>query len=218
MKILLVEDNLAITRGLEYAFEGMEYSVYSCPSIEEVQNYLKNETPNMIVMDICLKDGNGLEFYEEEIKRLNIPTIFLTAQDDEETVVKGLILGEDYLTKPFSTKELLIRIEKILRRKNENTVIRVSDISFDMDKMVVYRKDERLDLTSIELKILHLLFLNLNKVVRRGTIIEKVWEWTGNDIEDNTVTVYMKRIREKLGTDIIVTHKGIGYHIDKDEK
>jgi len=153
------------------------------------------------------------------IKEKNIPTIFLTARDDEETIVKGLNIGaEDYMTKPFSTKELLARINRIILRINKNTIITVKDIKFDIDKMEVYKNDKLIELTSLEIKILQLLFMSLNKVVRRSFIIDKIWEWTGNDINDNTVTVYLKRIREKLDTDIILTIKGIGYRIDKNEQ
>lgn len=107
---------------------------------------------------------------------------------------------------------------KIILRKNKNTIIKIKDISFDIDKMVVYKENKPIELTSLELKILHLLFMNINKVVTRNEIIDKIWEWTGNDINDNTVTVYLKRIREKIKTDIIITIKGIGYRIDKNEK
>lgn len=109
----------------------------------------------------------------------------------------------------------MARIKKILLRQKKNTILTVQDISFDIDKMVVYKNNEPIDLTSLELKILHMLFLNLNKVVKRDDIIEKIWEWTGNDVNDNTVTVYLKRIREKLQTDIIITIKGMGYRIDE---
>ena len=109
----------------------------------------------------------------------------------------------------------MARIKKILLRQKKNTILTVQDISFDIDKMVVYKNNEPIDLTSLELKILHMLFLNLNKAVKRDDIIEKIWEWTGNDVNDNTVTVYLKRIREKLQTDIIITIKGMGYRIDE---
>ena len=146
---------------------------------------------------------------------MNIPTIFLTAKDEEDDIVMGLNMGaEDYITKPFSTKELLARVNKVLLRSKKQSVIKVKDIKFDMDKMVVYKNDEELVVTSLELKLLNLLFLNMNKVVNRNTILDKIWEWTGNDVDDHTVTVYFKRIREKLGTDIITTIKGIGYRID----
>lgn len=219
MKILLIEDNQAIAKGLEYSLANIGYEVAIANTVHSARNYFKNDTADLIILDISLPDGDGLLLYKEKINGLNIPTIFLTAKDDEETIVTGLTLGaEDYIIKPFRTKELLVRIEKILLRKTNNTILTVRDISFDLDKMVVYKDKDVLELTSLELKILHLLFTNLNKVVRRGTIIEKIWELTGNDIEDNTVTVYMKRIREKLGSDIIVTLKGIGYRIDADEK
>ena len=171
---------------------------------------------DLIILDVALPDGNGFDLYQNTIKNLNIPTIFLTARDDEIDIVKGLELGaEDYITKPFGTKELLARIKKILLRQKKNTILTVQDISFDIDKMVVYKNNEPIDLTSLELKILHMLFLNLNKAVKRDDIIEKIWEWTGNDVNDNTVTVYLKRIREKLQTDIIITIKGMGYRIDE---
>ena len=152
-------------------------------------------------------------------KNKKIPTIFLTARDDEDDIVKGLELGaEDYITKPFSTKELIARINKIVARSKQNLILKVKDIEFDIDKMAVYKNKEQIQLTSLELKILSLLFSNINKVVTRNYIIEKIWEWTGNDVNDNTVTVYLKRIREKLNSDIIVTIKGIGYRIDENKE
>lgn len=149
----------------------------------------------------------------------HIPTIFLTAEDDEETVVKGLNLGaDDYITKPFSTKELMARVNRVLLRNKKDTIVRVGEVSFDLDKMIVTKNEEPVNLTSLELKLLHLLFLNVNKVVSRNAILDKIWEWTGNDVDDHTVTVYLKRIREKIGNDVIITVKGIGYRIDCHEK
>ena len=145
----------------------------------------------------------------------NIPSIFLTARDSEDDIVKGLELGaEDYMTKPFSTRELLARIKRNIMKKQNNTIITIQDISFDLDKMQVSKNNKVIPLTRLEIKILYLLFTNLGRVVRRDYMIEKIWEWTGNDVNDNTVTVYLKRIREKLQTDIIITIKGIGYRID----
>ena len=204
MKILLVEDNFSVMEGLVYLLRENGYDVIQASNYKEARLML-GESVDLIILDISLPDGNGIDLYKRFVKELNIPTIFLTAKDDEETVVKGLTIGaEDYVTKPFSSKELLVRISKIFMRLNKNSVIKVKDI--------------KLNLTSLEIKILSLLFTNLNKVVTRNYIIEKVWEWTGNDIEDNTVTVYLKRIREKLSSDIIFSIKGIGYRIDSDEK
>ena len=215
MKILLVEDNETIAKALKYALEQENYKV-TCAENEKETLQSLNEEIALIILDVSLPDGNGFELYEKNIKKLNIPTIFLTAKDEENDIIKGLELGaEDYITKPFSAKELMVRMKKILLRQKKNTILKVQDISFDIDKMVVYKNEEKLELTSLELKILHMLFLNMNKVVTRNDIIEKIWEWTGNDVNDNTVTVYLKRIREKLQTDIIITIKGIGYRIDE---
>ena len=219
MKILLVEDNELLAKGLIYSLEQKEYIVLHAVNINETLKIIEKEKIDIAILDISLPDGNGFDLYKNYIKKKEIYTIFLTAKDEEDDIVKGLELGaEDYITKPFSTKELLARMNKIILRKNKNTIIKVKDISFDIDKMVVYKEEKQIELTSLELKILHLLFMNINKVVTRNEIIDKIWEWTGNDINDNTVTVYLKRIREKIKTDIIITIKGIGYRIDKDEK
>ncbi len=216
MKILLVEDNEPIAKGLKYSLEQQGYELIHKLNIKETVEYLNKYKPELIILDISLPDGNGFELYKENIKYKEIKTIFLTAKDDEDDIVKGLELGaEDYITKPFGTKELIARINKIFLREKKNFIIKVQDIKFDVDKMVVYKNKEKIELTSLELKILHLLFMNLNKVVTRDKIIDKIWEWTGNDVNDNTVTVYMKRIREKLQVDIINTVKGIGYRIDE---
>ena len=219
MNILLVEDNTTIIKGIKYSFEVNNYTVVAKSSVKEATNYLsKNERVDLAILDIALPDGNGIKLYENEVKTRGIPAIFLTAKDDEETVVKGLNIGaEDYITKPFSIKELLARVNKILLRLNKHSIIQVKDISIDMDKMIVTKNGSKIELTSLELKLLHLLFLNVNKVVTRNTILDKIWEWTGNYVDDHTVTVYSKRIREKLGTDIIVTIKGIGYRIDSEK-
>ena len=216
MQILLIEDNLTIIKGLTYTLKQNNYEVYACKNLLETISYLKdNPKLNLIILDVTLPDGNGFTFFTDNLKTLNIPTIFLTAKDEEDDIVRGLEIGaEDYLTKPFSTKELLARINKILLRQKHNSILKVGDISFDMDKMLVYKDTIKLELTPLELKLLHLLFLNLNKLVSRNTILDKIYEWTGNDVDSHTITVYFQRIRQKLGTDIISTVKGLGYRID----
>ena len=216
MQILLIEDNLTIIKGLTYTLKQNNYEVYACKNLLEAISYLKdNPKLNLIILDVTLPDGNGFTFFTNNLKTLNIPTIFLTAKDEEDDIVRGLEIGaEDYLTKPFSTKELLARVNKILLRQKHNSILKVGDISFDMDKMLVYKDTIKLELTPLELKLLHLLFLNLNKLVSRNTILDKIYEWTGNDVDSHTITVYFQRIRQKLGTDIISTVKGLGYRID----
>lgn len=216
MRILLVEDNKNIVDGLIYAFKMNNYQLDYTSSVKDTLKYLEDNIPEVIILDVMLGDGNGFDLYSNNIKELDIPVIFLTARDDEDDIIKGLNLGaEDYMTKPFSTKELLVRVNKIILRKKKQSIIKVEDIYFDIDKMIVKKNDEEVRLTSLELKILQLLFINIGKVVRRNTILDKIWEWTGNDVDDHTLTVYLKRIREKLGTDIIITIKGIGYRIDE---
>ena len=216
MNILLIEDNENISDGLKYSLEKEKYHVMVCVSIEDTINYLEeNNSIDFAVIDVSLPDGNGFDLYQKYIKDKNIPSIFLTARDSEDDIVKGLELGaEDYMTKPFSTGELLARIKRNIMKKQNNTIITIQDISFDLDKMEVSKNNKVIPLTRLEIKILYLLFTNLGRVVRRDYMIEKIWEWTGNDVNDNTVTVYLKRIREKLDTDIIITIKGIGYRID----
>lgn len=217
MKILLVEDNEILAKGLIYSLEQKKYQVIHTLNVENTLKILKTEKIDLAILDVSLPDGNGFDLYRNNIKEKNISSIFLTAKDEEDNIVKGLELGaEDYITKPFSIKELMARINRIILRNKKNTIIQVQNIKFDMDKMVVYRDNENVELTNLELKILNLLFLNLNKVVKRSEIIDKIWEWRGNDVNDNTVTVYLKRIREKIKTDIIITIKGIGYRIDSE--
>lgn len=217
MNILLIEDNLVIANGLEYAFKKNNYNIFILSRVDDSIRYLDDNIPDLIILDVSLPDGNGFDLYENVIKKKEIPTIFLTASDLEDDVIKGLNLGaDDYMTKPFSMKELLARVNRIILRNKKVSIIKVKDISIDLDKMIVYKNNVVVDLSSLELKILHLLFININKVVRRDIILDKIWEWTGNDVDNHTVTVYLKRIREKIGSDIIVTIKGIGYRIDEE--
>lgn len=212
MKVLLVEDNSNIRESLEYSFSENNIDLVSKSCINDTIEYLDYNKVDAVILDVTLPDGNGFDLYKHYIMIKDIPTIFLTANDAEEDIVKAFEMGaSDYITKPFRTLELIARLNRILNKK----IIKVKDIIFDMNKMIVYKNDKVVNLTSLELKILNLLFNNINKVVSRDKIIESIWEWTGNDVNDNTVTVYMKRIREKLGSDIIVTIKGLGYRVDE---
>ena len=218
MNILLIEDTESIIKGLTYSFEKNNYNLTVKTTIKDSKEYLINNSDiDLIILDITLPDGNGFELFENTIKSLRVPTIFLTAKDEEDDIVKGLNVGaEDYITKPFSTKELMARVNRILLRSKKKSIIKIKDISFDMDKLVLMRDTTPIELTALELKLVNLLFNNLNKVVSRNVILDKIWDWTGNYVDDHTVTVYFKRIREKIGTDIITTIKGMGYRIDEE--
>lgn len=234
MKILLVEDNETIIMGLQYAFAAKGYQMQAFQSYSEARRYLSGllrhregaqkpedsqdeiVSADLIVLDISLPDGSGMDLFETYVRPLRLPAIFLTAVDEEETVVKALDLGaDDYVTKPFSTKELLARVNRALLRYKKESVLQIRQISFDMDKMVVTRDGRPVEFTSLELKLFHLLCSNLNQVLTRTVLLDKIWEWTGNDVDDHTVTVYMKRIREKIGDGIVMTVRGIGYRIDR---
>lgn len=213
MKILLVEDNKSISDNLKYTFNINNMDLDVTNNIKSTKEYLENNKPTLIILDVTLPDGNGFDLYKSDILKTNIPVIFLTACDIEENIVSALNMGaSDYITKPFRTLELIARINKILHKKT----IKIKDITIDMNKMIVSKNNNIINLTTLEYKILNLLIENINKVVTRERIIDSIWEWTGNDVNDNTVTVYMKRIREKLNSDIIITIKGIGYRIDEE--
>mgnify|MGYP004628885171 FL=1 len=213
MKILLVEDNKSISDNLKYTFNINNIDLDVTNNIKSTKDYLEYNKPSLIILDVTLPDGNGFDLYKSELSKMNIPIIFLTACDTEENIVEVLNMGaSDYITKPFRPLELIARINKILHKKT----IKIKDITIDMNKMIVTKNNEIINLTTLEYKILNLLIENINKVVTRDRIIDSIWEWTGNDVNDNTITVYMKRIREKLNSDIIVTIKGIGYRIDEE--
>lgn len=213
MKILLVEDNKSIIKGLEYAFAQNGYSCEYCLSLDEAVrkapfNY------DAAVLDIMLPDGNGFDLFKKIRRYSDLPVIFLTAVDDEDSVVNGLELGaDDYITKPFSTRELIARIKRVANKNSKKNIITVSGVTLDLDKSAVFENGKKLELTALEYKLLSLLMQNAGKVVTRELIFEKIWDVSGNFVNDNTLTVYIKRIRKKLDADIIKTVKGMGYQV-----
>ena len=213
MKILLVEDNKSIIKGLEYAFAQNGYSCEYCLSLDEAVrkapfNY------DVAVLDIMLPDGNGFDLFKKIRRYSDLPVIFLTAVDDEDSVVNGLELGaDDYITKPFSTRKLIARINQVTNKNSKKNIITVSGVTLDLDKSAVFENGKQLELTALEYKLLSLLMQNAGKVVTRELIFEKIWDVSGNFVNDNTLTVYIKRIRKKLDADIIKTVKGMGYQV-----
>lgn len=216
--ILLVEDDGAIREGLAFSFEQTEHELLTAENIKEARAIAERESLSLVLLDVSLPDGNGFNFYKTVLQGDGIPTIFLTARDDENDIVNGLELGaEDYITKPFSIKELMARVNRVLLRQKKSNILQAEDITFDMDRMEIKKAGELITFSSLEMKILQLFFENRNKVVSRNAVIDCIWDATGNDVYDHTVTVYIKRIREKMGTDIIKTVKGIGYRVDVKE-
>jgi DNA-binding response OmpR family regulator len=214
-RLLLVEDNTGIAEALEFTLKKSGYEVSVADTIAKADALVYNGGVSLVLLDVMLPDGNGFDFYKKILAPKGIPAIFLTARDEENDIVRGLTMGaEDYITKPFSTKELLARINRVFMRSKRETVLTAADITFDLEKHEVSKNGKKLELSSLELKILRLLFMNHDKAVKRSDVIDLIWQATGNDVYDHTVTVYIKRIKDKLGTDIIKTIKGIGYRID----
>ena len=213
MKILLVEDNKSIIKGLEYAFAQNGYSCEYCPSLDDSVRKAPFNF-DVAVLDIRLPDGNGFDLFKKIRRYSDLPVIFLTAVDDEDSVVNGLELGaDDYITKPFSTRELIARIKRVANKNSKKNIITVSGVTLDLDKSAVFENGKQLELTALEYKLLSLLMQNAGKVVTRELIFEKIWDVSGNFVNDNTLTVYIKRIRKKLDADIIKTVKGMGYQV-----
>lgn len=186
-------------------------------NVSKSKKILENDEFDLIILDITLPDGNGFDFCKYIKEKTTIPVIFLTAKDEEKDVVLGLNLGaEDYIIKPFRIRELISRINNVLRRFNSNNEVQCGNIKIDMEAKRVYIKNNEIIFTALEYKILTLLFNNINKTVTRDQILDKIWDVAGNFVNDNTLTVYIKRIRQKLGeNDVIKTIKGIGYRVDK---
>ncbi|MEG0470319.1 MAG: response regulator transcription factor [Longicatena sp.] len=223
LKILFVEDDHAIALGLVYSLEKEGYKVNHCTKKAEALQCLASENFDLLLLDIGLSDGSGYDICKFVKQRQNVPVIFLTAMDDEVNVVMGLDLGgDDYITKPFRLKELLSRIKSVTRRyyKQENTgKYHIRHIEIHTKSGKVYKYGEEVLLTAMEYR-LFLVFLNHpGQVLSRSQILESLWDVAGNFVNDNTLSVYIRRLREKLEEDaqeptIIVTVRGLGYRLE----
>lgn len=219
-QILLVEDNETIIMGLKYSLEQEGFKIISTRTKKETEDIILKEKIDLILLDVTLPDGNGFDICKSIKEKLDIPVIFLTAQDEETSVVIGLDLGaDDYITKPFRTRELISRINSVLRRYGKTiekaNIVQYKNIKIDTSMAKVYKDNEEIIFTSLEYKILLMLFTNKNKLITREQLLDKIWDFAGNFVNDNTLTVYIKRIREKLGDEgIIKTVRGLGYRIE----
>ena len=219
MKILLVEDNEAIIMGLEYLLSQEGYQVGTAKCVEEADRLLAREDYSLVLLDIALPDGDGFDLCRKIKRESLIPVIFLTAKEEETDVVKGLDLGaDDYVIKPFRNRELVSRIRGVLRRSGKgNPVLRCRDISVNTETGRVSRGGEEISLTKLEYRILSNMISYPGKLFTRDEILADVWDISGNFVNDNTLSVTMKRLREKLGdTDgqLIRTVRGMGYRLE----
>lgn len=221
-KILLIEDEEAIRIGLKYCLEQEKFVVYESENGSKSLEILKeNNNIDLILLDINLPDINGFDLFEQ-IKKYNIPTIFLTTNDLEVSIVKGLDMGAyDYITKPFKTRELISRINSVIRisKKSNDNLIKIDNLIIDLNQAKVLKNNKDVFLTALEYKILLILATNPNIVFSRDQILANIWDVNEEYVNDNTLTVYIKRIREKIEDDInnpkiVKTVRGLGYKVE----
>lgn len=220
MKILLVEDNEAIILGLEYLLEQEKYQPRTARNLEEARRAVRDFRPDLILLDISLPDGDGFSFCADLKKKSSCPVIFLTAKEEEADVVKGLELGaDDYIIKPFRNRELISRIKSVLRRAGKSgSSLVCGEIELNLDTGKAYRDGAELKLTRLEYRILSSMLAYPGKLFTREEILSQIWDISGNYVNDNTLSVTVKRLREKIGDPygkMIQTVRGIGYRIEK---
>ncbi|GFI64776.1 transcriptional regulatory protein WalR [Lachnospiraceae bacterium] len=217
--ILLVEDNESIIMGLEYLLIQEGYQPCTARTLREAEELIREHTPDLVLLDVSLPDGNGFTFCREIRKNDNCPVIFLTASEEEADVVRGFDLGaEDYIIKPFRNRELISRIKRVLLRSGKgNILLKCGDIVLNLETGKVCRAGRELNLTKPEYRILSLMMTYPGKLFAREEILAGIWDLSGNFVNDNTLSVTMKRIREKLDDaegEIIRTVRGIGYRLE----
>lgn len=226
MKLFVLEDDAAIGMGLSYSLKNEGYDVTVAKNVKSAYEILNKETFSLYILDLTLPDGSGYDVCREIKKSGDFPVIFLTAYDDEVNVVMGLELGaDDYISKPFRVKELLARIKSVLRRYSKDSpdgVVSVGSIKVNTNEAKVYKNGAEIILTAMEYKLLLIFINNRGKVLSRQRLLEDIWDVAGDFVNDNTLTVYIKRLRDKIEEDpakpaVIKTVRGLGYIID-DEK
>ena len=217
--ILLLEDDETIPFGIGAALKEKGYEVLSCPSIAKGKLAFSQEI-SLVLLDLNLPDGTGYEFCKWVKEQRDVPIIFLTVRDGAKDIIKGLDMGgDDYITKPFHLSVLESRMKAVLRRASKETVnppeLSCGTIRINLDKMEVQIQGNSIPLTAAEYRLLLVLMENKGKTLPRTLLLEKLWDAEGNFVNDNTLTVTMKRLREKLGQpEEIKTVRGIGYRME----
>lgn len=221
IRILLVEDDVHIAQSVQFFLEEEGFQVKVAEMAKDAMHLLRTEDFQLAILDVTLPDGNGFELFQEMKARKELPVIFLTALDGEEEIVKGFELGADeYITKPFRPRELLSRIKNVIRHagilEENKQEIQIEHVKLNLEQGTVFKSAEQIELTSLEYKILALLFENKGRILTRGQILSGIWDESGNFVNNNTLTVYIKRLREKIEEDpnvpkVIKTVRGIGY-------
>lgn len=221
--ILIIEDDRHIAEGLQYLLENEGFYVETAYTEEKGREAVENGDFHLLLLDVTLPDGNGFDFFRWMQTKKEIPVIFLTALDEEKDIVKGFDLGADeYITKPFRPRELISRIRNVIRHAGiepeERKELIIGNVRINREQGVVYKENKKIELTALEYKVLLLFFENKGRILTRTQILANIWDESENFVNDNTLTVYIKRLREKIEDKpnepkIIKTVRGMGYQI-----
>lgn len=219
-KILYVEDDLSLIDGLKYTLETSGYLVDNAQTVRQALTLYQNNQYDLLLLDVTLPDGTGFDICREVRNTSIIPIIFLTASDQEVSIVRGLDMGgDDYITKPFRLNELLSRMKALLRRTTQFSraeVLEANGIKVDLTERLVWKDNELLDLPLVEYKLLCLFLQNPNHLLSREMILDRLWDGNGNYVDDNTLSVYIRRLRNKIektpnAPEFLLTERGFGY-------
>ena len=215
-KILVLEDDEMIASGLSYALESEGYKVLLAQKIGQAFELIAENDFDLGLLDMQLPDGRGDEV-GRKLKNEGTAVIYLTVEDDETGIVRAFDEGaEDYIVKPFKIRELLARVKRTLGRRQgvPEEIIRIGNVKINSSEGKVYVGEDTVELTALEYRLLLIFAANKGALLSRNQILEKIWDSEGNFVEDNTLTVYVKRLREKLGDNVsIETVRGIGYRV-----
>ena len=220
MKIFLLEDDASIAMGLEYSLHKEEYETRLARTVKEALEIISAEEFDLYLLDLTLPDGSRYDVCRTIKEKGDLPVIFLTAFDDEVNVVMGFDLGaDDYISKPFRVNELMARIKSVLRRYNSEAgksgILELHGLKINTNEAKVYKNGNEIVLTAMEYRLLLILLNNKGRVLSRNQLLENIWDIDGIFVNDNTLTVYVKRLREKLGEAVnIETVRGMGYRVD----
>ena len=219
-RILIVEDDADIVENLSILLQDEGYSVCDASTMEQALNTLHAENIDLVLLDITLPDGNGYSVCTAVKRQTNAPVIFLTAMADESSIVTGFQLGaDDYITKPFKPMELICRVRNALRKSGKiPSVYQVEDLHIDATKATVTKAGVEITLSALEYRLLLVLLNHFGETLSRRELLQEIWDVAGDYVNDNTLTVYIKRLRDKIETDpanpvILKTVRGLGYKV-----
>ena len=219
-RILLVEDDPAIARSMLAFLQSEGFALQTVSGQREAERLLGPGAFDLLLVDVSLADGSGYGVCASA-KQYGLPVIFVTASGDESSVVAGLDMGaDDYIAKPFRPRELASRVRSVLRRCGSQNLVTLGKLRVDTDKAVVTKNGTELSLSALEYRILLVFLSNRGRVLTRARLLEEIWDVAGDYVNDNTLTVYIKRLREKLEDDpqnpqLFKTVRGIGYRMDE---